>query len=253
MDDTEAKLRLSACRPGGLDADDPAIREALHELGRSPALNAWFEQEQAFDGAMASHVRRIPIPDGLRTEIVAAAKVSRRPQWVRQVASLAAIAAILVATYGAGIFVNYSFPSSPPTFAEYRGAMPALFGRMKEKGIRFDERGGGVNGLNAFLVKNQAPSADTLQPGLRLQSEPLGCHILEWRGRKVSMICFAKEGEEAHLFVIDRDAISDAPDAHPSPQHPQIKNGYPITTWVDARHAYVLVGNSPQTDLTKFL
>lgn len=56
MSNNGAKFILSAYRPGGRDAADPAMAKALAQAKGDPALGAWFVREQAHDAAVAGNV-----------------------------------------------------------------------------------------------------------------------------------------------------------------------------------------------------
>ena len=73
----QAKLLLSAYRPGGADATDPAFAEALAQAGRDPQLRAWLEESQRFDEAIAGKLRSVEVPANLRATILAGAKFSQ--------------------------------------------------------------------------------------------------------------------------------------------------------------------------------
>ena len=99
----EARLLFSAYRPGGKDADDPTFAAALEAAKNDPALAQWLAEQQAFDHAVAGHLRAVEIPADLRARILAGAAVSRpRSRWTAArvwalVALLAAVAGICIA------------------------------------------------------------------------------------------------------------------------------------------------------------
>jgi hypothetical protein len=67
--------------------------------------------------------------------------------------------------------------------------------------------------------------------------------VLEWRGRKVTMICFRKGDAAAHLFVLKREALvpeAALPSREPGPV--QQVNGHPVAAWGCRKCQYVLVG-----------
>ena len=99
----EARLLFSAYRPGGKDADDPTFAAALEAAKSDPALAQWLAEQQAFDEAVAGHLRTVEIPADLRARILAGAALSRpRSRWTAArvwalFVVLAAIAGICIA------------------------------------------------------------------------------------------------------------------------------------------------------------
>jgi hypothetical protein len=76
MTNDEAKFILSAYRPGGHDAADPAFAEALDQARKDPALARWFEFERRFDEVMTAKIGAVTPPAGLRDAILAGARVT---------------------------------------------------------------------------------------------------------------------------------------------------------------------------------
>ena len=95
MNNQEAKFILSAYRPSGEDACAAAFAAALEQVNRDPDLAAWFAGQRALDVATTNAICSIAIPQDLRANILAGAKISRRRFWGRRPALLA-IAASLV-------------------------------------------------------------------------------------------------------------------------------------------------------------
>src|SRR5687768_16075679 len=76
MDREQAKLILSAMRPGRDSAkDDVLFEEALAWLENDPELAEWFAAHQEGDNAMREALRTIQPPAHLRESIIAEAKV----------------------------------------------------------------------------------------------------------------------------------------------------------------------------------
>ena len=72
----------------------------------------------------------------------------------------------------------------------------------------------------------------------------IGCRVLDWRGRKVTLICFRDNSQfkdTVHLLVIDAD---DLPGARPGSQ-PVFRERDHIATasWSDDQHTYILAGH----------
>src|SRR5262249_34476492 len=75
MNVAEARETLLMYRPGTADASDPAFIEALRLCEQDPELKRWFEEHCAVYTAMRSRFRDIPVPEGLKQQILAERKV----------------------------------------------------------------------------------------------------------------------------------------------------------------------------------
>src|SRR5262245_2110235 len=75
MTSQEAKEALLLFRPDVDDARDPDFAPALAYLGNDPELKKWFEQHCAMQKAVFAGFDRLPVPEGLREQIL-----SERPQ-----------------------------------------------------------------------------------------------------------------------------------------------------------------------------
>lgn len=71
MDKEQAKFLLSSFRPDGADAHMPEFADALRLAAEDREVGEWLAQERAADAAFAKALNDVPIPDGLRDEILA--------------------------------------------------------------------------------------------------------------------------------------------------------------------------------------
>ena len=74
MDREEARIILSAYRPGRDDAADPAFAPALALLDQDSELADWFTNQHALDLILQSAVQTIDPPADLKATILASAK-----------------------------------------------------------------------------------------------------------------------------------------------------------------------------------
>ncbi len=249
MDDAELQLRLSACRPNGQDNDDPLLREAMETLPQRPALMEWFAEEQAFDRAMCKCLAGAPVPEDLRTQILAAGKISPvMPRWQR-LPWLAAAAAI--ALLGAAFAAFYQPASANPTLAQFETEIVDMFDGMKSKGFGLDHVTGEIANVNAWLGTQGAPKPYVVKPCTK-EARPFGCRVVTWRGQKVAMVCYGRGEQEAHLFIVQKDSLKGQSD-EPSLQRLERVEGYPVATWSCRKYVYVMLGDSPETNLDEFL
>lgn len=71
MDKAQAKFLLSSFRPDGADAHLPEFAEALKLVAEDRELGEWLAQERASDATFTQALNDVPIPEGLRDEILA--------------------------------------------------------------------------------------------------------------------------------------------------------------------------------------
>lgn len=268
MNSQEARLILCACRPDGQDQEDPSMRNALDLAEQDAQIAAWFAREQTLDGAVSAKVCSIKVPEGLRAEILAGARVTRPQVFWRRISTLStaaaavSLAALVVWNLEAPKSVNglpsfagggLTGPAKVATLANFRGDVASAFAKMQEVGFTPDLRTNNPAQVNSYFKERIGVSTvpDVGQVVDQLGDARLfGCRIVDWRGHKVSMLCLNRGGEDAHLFVIHREALTQMEDI--SPKSIGMESGYPVAAWRDANNAYVLVGHKPTTDLKKF-
>lgn len=248
MDDSELQLRLSACRPNGQDNDDPLMREAMECLPHRPAVMEWFAKEQTFDRTMCQCVSGIAVPECLRAEILAAAKLSNKvPRWQ----SLPWLAAAAVIALMGLVYVIQVPLEKDATLAQFETEIVDMFDSMKSEGYGLEHVTGELTNVSAWLGNQGAPKPYVIQPGTKT-ARPFGCRIINWHGQKVAMVCFGRGDQEAHLFVVLRESLKELPDDL-TPGKVEHVDGYPIAAWSCRKCVYVMMGNSPDTKLEEFL
>lgn len=239
MNNEEAKFRLRAYRPGGADAVDPALREALDQAKQDPALGAWFEREQALARAVARKLGEVAPPAGLRDAILAGVRASKpaeaagRPRWRSPVWLMAAAAVLVLGS----VLTWWKAPVAGATLDEFAVNFVA-------RGFVLQKHSADLGALRSWLTERQGPLPEAL-PAKFAELRALGCRTLDFRGREVSLVCFERGGKEYHVFVGRRsDFGNDAgPEAVSGPRaYP--KTGLVAASWADARHRYVLVSDA---------
>jgi hypothetical protein len=267
MNNQEAKLILSACRPGGEDLDDASMRQALDVAENDPELASWLSREQTFDAIICGKLAAVPVPANLKAEILAAGKVSKTPVFWRDARTLisaaAAVALAAVVVWKQDVkpaasaeALASASPShfSQVTLGDFRAEMAESFAQLQSAGFTPDLRTDDEQQITDFLRQrvsmSNAPDMDKVVDQFQ-DVRLFGCRIAEWRGRRVSMICLSRDGEQAHLFVIQKGALTGDPEV----SERSIDNcaGYPVAAWRDLNNAYVLVGHKTTTDLKRFL
>lgn len=77
MDKQRARFILQCFRPDGADAGEPDFTAALGMAAQDRELGEWLARERAHDAAFAEALGRLPIPSGLRDEILACFAAAR--------------------------------------------------------------------------------------------------------------------------------------------------------------------------------
>ena len=248
MSPERIKEILSASRPDGQDDADPQVAEALKLAQADPALRQWLEKERETDRMLSACLSAVKSPEGLKEKILADARVLRLPVsfWRRPV--LWAAAAVLAAGLIAFFQWNPSFgPAESLAFDRYeretRGWASGLWFLPHQSAELID--------LRKWLAAARSPS-DFVLPAKFEDLAPLGCRLFKVQGNKVSLICFKlQDGKtEAHLFVIDRAAIQNAP-PETGPVYAR-RDGWTTASWSDPRQVYVLASQAGPETLEKF-
>jgi len=233
MNNTEAKFILSAYRPGGRDAGDPAMAEALAQAARDPEMGAWLAREQAHGNAVTARLREIAPPAGLRDAILAGVRASGRDEpaqrawWARPTwLPLAAAAAVVL-----GLTAWWRLaPARDATMEEF--AVDFI-----DHGFELPKHSADLAVLKTWLGEQHGPLPEAL-PAKFAELHALGCRTLDFRGREISLVCFERGGKEFHVFVARRDDAPGAADAAPR----FLERGkFVAATWTDSKNRYVLV------------
>ncbi|MFZ0828735.1 MAG: hypothetical protein WAO02_15060 [Verrucomicrobiia bacterium] len=251
MNRDQAKTILLLYRPGTTDAGDPEIAEALALAKQDSELTRWLVEHCTRQEALRTGFRKLPVPAGLKEQIVseqaARAKVGIRRQ--RAVLVALAVVAVLVA------LTPLWFPPrrSHDTYVVYRDQMASVALR----GYGMDLMTNNPASVRAYLAQNHAP-ADYVLPAPLEKTAVSGCAIEDWQGAKVSMVCFRTgrplppgDPSDLWLFVIDRSRVKDSPPAG-SRQFVQVGR-LRMVTWTAGEKLYVLGMEGDETALGQYL
>ena len=247
MNEREARLLLQACRPGEEDRSDPQIAEALLAAHRDPELACWLSEEQAFDRAVAAHLDALPVPFGLKTRILAQAAppaTTRASRWLVGLAGVAALLFLLSQVVDLG---------RNPARGGAAGPLPGYASEMVSF-IKLDPplemESPDLGAIAGWLGQREAPMPEVPPHLAALQA--VGCRVLSYRGHKVTLLCFHREGGRlAHLFVVERAAL------------PGLKTGaapffhrdgeWTTASWVEKDRAYMIAAQGDEATLRHFL
>lgn len=236
MNREEAKLILQAYRPGGCDASDPLFAEALEQARRDPELQRWFTEEQALDSHIQAKLQAaFVVPRDLKSNLLALRETVRPVPWWFQPLKLAAAAAVVLLI---GLAAFLLLPQKPAQLALFREKM--VHYSMQEHGhITFESPD--IARIQQWL-RNRGVDASFELPAC-LQGKPAeGCRVIDWHGRKATMICFVLDaGEHLDFFVMDRAGLPDLPE-NSAPQFASA-NGLMTATWAKGGKVYLLTGD----------
>ena len=233
----QARLLLSAYRPGGSDANDPAFAEALALAQRDPQLRAWLEDSQHFDRAISERLRSLDVPPDLRATILAGAKLSRPRHWWQRGQLWAAAAAVVVLAAAIAIM----WPASAPELATWQTDSLEILDAVEKAALSLDVENPQLAPLVDWLNTRAGP-APALVPLPLAGKRTFGCKMILSHGRKVSMICFDLGNREAaHLFTTPRAGLRILPpDNHPA--FKQLRN-WNLASWSSGQQVHMLASD----------
>lgn len=236
MDREEARIILSAYRPGRDDAADPAFAPALALLDQDGELADWFANQHALDIILQSAVRSIEPPADLKASILASAKMVEPPAAHRQWQYPVWLAAAAVVALLAGLsFLILPHHGPKTSLASIDAAIPRLT-RAHEHPFATDD--GDVEKIRHWLAGNGGDKGFVVPRGLK-GIQGMGCEVTAVNGAKISILCFElHNGGAAHLYVMDRSQLQNPPpDLKPEFQE---RDGIAMASWSDGRHSYIL-------------
>jgi hypothetical protein len=257
MNRDDAKTILLLYRPGTADAADPQMIEALALVKQDADLARWFEEHCARQEALRAKFRQIPVPAGLKEQIISEQAALTRMTARRRdiVVATLAMVAIVVSLFAiaqfwfsrGGNMKNYN------TLANYQNQMIYF----ATGGYGMDYPTNDLTQIRAYLAKNRAPADYTLPTSLE-KTAATGCAIESWGKAKVAMICFRtgkplppNEPGDLWLFVVDRAAVKGAPTST-SPRFTQI-NRIITATWTQGDKLYLLGTEGDKQTIQKYL
>jgi len=213
MDTEHAKSVLLTYRLGEAAPLGSELAEALALAERNFDLAAWLEQELRFDRSMRQLLRAVPAPAGLRASIVLGRPADIvRPRWSRP--SLLAVAAAVIGVLGFVILRSVNSTDKPvplaqsaaaPSFDAFHQEMATL---IAEGRYSLQETSTSLAELKRYIRQNRGV-ADAAIPSRLAALPTYGCQILNWRGQRVTLICFTSaQLGFVHLFVLDADSQS---------------------------------------------
>jgi hypothetical protein len=229
----QARLLLSAYRPDGRDASDPAFAEALALAQRDPQLRSWLEESQHFDRAISERLRSLDVPADLRETILAGARLSRAPRWwqSRRLWSIAATIAVL------GLAGSLLWPRAVK-LADWQIDSLAAIEAVQHGAAKLDVENADPALLLEWLRTRHMPHP-AAEPSMLAGRKTFGCKAIDAHGRTISVICFqVNSGEVAHLFTTPRAGL----ELTPPENHPVFKRhrNWNLASWSSGAQAHML-------------
>jgi hypothetical protein len=251
VDRTAAKQTLALYRPGTADEFDADFAEALEFAKRDPELARWFEEHCALCAAVRAKFEQIPVPEGLKEQIVSEQRARGLIASQSRAALIAVCAVIILLLLALGAL--YLRPTEDRSLAAFGGRMAGTVLRAYPK---MDLETNSLAAIHEYLAQNGGQGDYVLPKGLETASGT-GCKILSWHGKRVSMVCFnsGKKGTantpDLFLFIIERSGLSNPP-LMKSAQVAHM-SGLTTASWSSGRLTYVLEGMGDEAFLLNFL
>jgi len=248
----EAKDILLLYRHHTVDEQETPVIKALALAKSDPELARWLEIHCAREFVLREKFRQIPVPAGLKEQIISEQAASRRMVSRRRNIALLSAAVVMV------VFALLAF------WFDRRGHDDDLLAVYQNQMAGFALRGYAMDLLTndpvqirAFLKDNHAP-ADYDLPRPLQQVAQSGCAVEHWQSGNVSMICF-RTGKplapgaqsDLWLFVVARDSVKDAPEEI-LPHYSKV-NRLSTATWSQGGKLYFLGTEGNEQDVKKFL
>lgn len=250
MDNREAKKILALYRPGGIDAADSKMAEALEAAQRDPELAAWFEQQCAVYNIIRGKLKEIPVPADLKRRIIlekpAHGRIIALPVALKYLAAAAAIAALIAI---ASSWFSTPAENKSDTF-RHRMAAKAL------RGYDMDFLADNQDKMRAEFLARKAPVDYVLSPNLtRLPGE--GGAVFLFDNHPVEMLCLY-DGKDAQgrknelwVFITSKSSIPNAP--LPGKTEIVPVSDLMTATWTAGDKVYLLAVNGDAKSLQKYL
>ncbi len=243
MTPQQAKQILLPFRPWLKNDHDAEVVEALALCQRDAELARWFENHCAVQNAIHARFNQVPLPEGLKEQILSEYKSRVVVPWWRQPATLATAAALAILVALGSLWLATPQPSSEEVnFAAYRSRMV----RTALRTYGMDLETNDVAQIRTYLAQHQAP-ADYVLPKNLEPTPSVGCGVLKWQDQPVAMVCF-RTGKplapgvksDLFLFVIDRKALPDLR-ATNLPEFASV-NKLATASWIEGEKVYLLAG-----------
>ena len=251
MNPLEAKIHLLPYRAGTKDAEDPQVNEALALARSNPELSRWLEAQSASQAALRGQFQRIAPPAGLKEQILSEFAASQSRSARRRLLVLAPVALLTVVALLAVFWPPRRAADQPLRLYQNRMVRTAL------GGYAMNLLTNDLGGVREYLAQHRAPADFTLPTSLQ-HATLAGCALSDWRGARVSLLCFRTgkplqpgAASDLWLFVVDRASVDHAPTTT-APQFAQVSL-LMTATWTEGNKLYFLGIQGRESDLRPYL
>lgn len=258
MNSQDAKQILLLYRPA-VDRDDPEFAEALALTKVDAELDAWFQQHCAFQTAASSAFKTIPVPEGLKEQILSERK-AHLTLTSRRRALVAACAVVVIAFCGLLTFRSIvpPKPSRDYSFANYHSYAISQIIRYPAMDIVTNN----LPAIRAELAKlgqsNLVFTPTVAKIVGKANIAGTGGKALDWQDKPVAMICLTsgkagvpKTGD-LFLFIVDNSAVK-GPLPGPTPVVTQDRKSIISSSWSSGDKTYILAGLGDEDFLKQYL
>src|SRR3954465_13632730 len=250
MNSQQAREFLILYRSGDEQDGDPELAQALALAREDQQLAQWFRAHCALQEQLRAQFRNIQVPEGLKEQILSERKVQTSRSIAR---SSVLVMAVIVFAVLLAFFAVKNNPREDLSFSTFRHRMAGTVLRAYPK---MDLYTNDLAQIRNYLAEHQGIGDYVLPDGLKKLSGT-GCKVMQWHGRKVSMVCFnsGTNGKptfpDLFLFIIDRTSVVQAPANH-SPEWSKISKMV-TASWTDNDKTYVLGGLKDVDFLKQYL
>jgi len=263
MNNDEAKKILALYRPGTSDRTDPSFIEALERAKPhppqshwqdkpDPELSRWFQEHCASHLSIRTRFLNIPVPPALKDRILAEHKTHTTTIIPFRPVHILSAAAVVALCLGLTVLFWRSH-GRQDDFNTYRNRMARTALQLYSMALQSHD----LQSINTFLAGRKAPTDYVLPDGM-LKAQPVGCAVLRWQGKPVSMLCFrtgqplpAGQQTDMWLFIIDQASVRDGPTTS-SPIVAQAST-LMTATWTRDGKTYILATTGDEEFLRKYL
>ena len=238
---------LSVYRKGDEERYADDFSEALNALESDRELEQWFADDQAFDAEFRDALSGFAAPEP-KTEAPAAVeseKILRFP--FLKLAAAAAV--VIIGLFGVTRYNDVQDQKSAALVADLRESM-AAFAASPDLGL--DMMDNDLSKLRKLNVSNGGSYGEAMDQ-VFANGLPMGCKVIDWDGRNVSLYCFGNDqGQVVHCFVVPLDALNGSRAAAHLKEiiaHAERDTG----GFVAGETAYLLVSSMPGVDIKPFL
>jgi hypothetical protein len=249
----QARQILLNYRPWAPEALEPEMAEALALCRANVELARWFDGHCALQNAIRAQFGKVPLPAGLKEQIISEYKPHLEITWWRRPALQATAAGAMLFIAIVSIWLNFPRQTREDTsFAAYRSRMVHTAARAYGMDLETND----VGQIRAYLGQHQTP-ADYVLPSKLDPAAIVGCAVLSWQGRPVTMLCYRTgrplapgSKSDLYLFVIEQKDVENPPDTN-TPGFAPVGT-FATASWSEGGKVYVLAAPD-QSDLNSRL